>query len=266
MPVLQFKKLLVVVPHSGVIIPKEIPLEAVSESFAVLMGNVDWHTDLLYDFRDILGNEHVSFPYCNLILEANRHPAVIEQSVPLKDVAGRPVYRAGMEPDTKLRQALARKYLRPFHREISARIAEGALFMLDGHSTVSARGMKDDQIELMNYQVDARTGEKTFFCPDMIIEVYAGALSKLLPGITVTVNRSGYDKVYGHVCGTHSTPSVKRAGKRVPAVLQETNQKLYLNADHTPDFKALETLRRAFAEALVQVGKKLAGEQRRAGL
>jgi hypothetical protein len=48
-----------------------------------------------------------------------------------------------------------------------------------------------------------------------------------------------------------------RVGQRVPAILQETNQKLYLNADRTPNMAALERLRRAFAKALYRMSRKI---------
>jgi len=37
------------------------------------------------------------------------------------------------------------------------------------------------------------------------------------------------------------------------------NQKLYMNADHTPNVEVLETLRRASAEALYQIRQKTLG-------
>lgn len=254
---LEFKDLLVIIPHSGIIVPHEIPLGSVSDDFARLMRNVDWYTNWLYDFRDILGNSQLVFPYCNLILEGNRHPDKIADSVPLKDALGEPVYKNGLEPDKKIREALSRKYLRKFHQEIKSKVASGIAFMLDGHSTLSAKGMADNQIEIMNFQVHAEDGETTYFCPDIFIETYANALIKLLPDIKITVNQSRYDEVYGHVCAEHSINAMSRVGNRVPAILQETNQKLYMNADKTPNYEALETLRRAFAQALSLMIKKV---------
>jgi len=239
-----FRGLLVVIAHSGVIIPAEIAPDSLSAELPRLMRNVDWYTNWLYDFRDILGSSQLAFPYCNLILEANRHPERIDESVPLKDVFGEPVYKPGLEPDQELRQSLARKYLLRFHRDIAAEISRGKIFMLDAHSTVTARGVADNQIELMNRQVAAPGGELTYFCPDVLIESYASELARLLPGTEITVNESGYDQVYGHVCGAHSVNAMTRVSSRVPAILQETNQNLYLNPDRTPNLEALERLRR----------------------
>lgn len=252
-----FKELLVVIPHSGIIVPHEISLDSVTDDFTGLMRNVDWYTNWLYDFRDILGNSQIVFPYNNLVLEGNRHPDNITDSVPLKDALGELVYKNGFTPDEKQRGALSQKYLKPFHRSIEQSIKQGVSFMLDAHSTLSAKGMTDNQIELMSYQVDSKDGKVTYFCPDIVVETYADALIKLLPGIEITVNQSRYDKVYGHVCGAHTVNSIRRIGSRVPGILQETNQKLYMTTNQTPDFKALETLRRAFAEALYKMKLKV---------
>jgi hypothetical protein len=253
----QFKGLLVVIPHSGILVPNEIALDSLSSDFPRLLRNVDWYTNWLYDFRDILGNSQLVFPYCNLILEGNRHPERLDESVPLKDVFGEPVYQSGLEPDQKLRRSLSRKYLQRFHRDISAEISRGKTFLLDAHSTLTAKGVGDNQIELMNRQVSGPDGDPTYFCPDVYIETYASELEKLLPWTKVTVNESGYDRVYGHVCGQHSVKAMNRVGNKVPAILQETNQKLYLNPDRTPNIEALERLRRAFAQALYRMSQKV---------
>jgi hypothetical protein len=257
MTTLQFKDLLVVIPHSGILIPREIPLDSLSDNFSTLMRNVDWYTNWLYDFRDILGNSQIIFPYCSLVLEANRHPHTINDSVPLRDTFGLPVYRQGLEPDDRLRASLAKKYLEKFHREIRSRIGRGIVFMLDAHSTVKAKGMTENQIEIMNFQVQGEDEERTYFCPDIFIETYAGELKKLLPRIKITVNQSRYDKVYGHVCGEHSINAMTRAGNRVPGILQETSQSLYMKDDGTPDYRAMETLSRAFAGALYRMRQRV---------
>jgi hypothetical protein len=246
-----FNDLLVVIPHSGILIPPEIPINALSDEFEKFTVDIDWHTHWLYDFRDILDNSQMIFPYCSLILEANRNPDILEDSVPLKNRLAKDLYKKGEEPDITLKQLLARKYLKPFHYDISKKIVKDKInFMLDGHSTVTSHGVADNQIELMNYQVSPINSTKTVFCPDAFIEIYAEELAKMLPEIKISVNESEFDTVYGHVCGQHSINSMKRKGARVPAILQETNQKLYMNRDMTPDIFAIETLRRVFAESL----------------
>lgn len=249
--------LLVVVPHSGVVIPAEVDLSSLAEDFPLLAQNVDWYTDWLYDFRDCLEARLLVFPYCSLILEANRHPEILDDSVPLRDILGRPVYRPGREPSLPRRQALADRYLAPFHQSITDAIAAGATFLLDGHSTVTARGVADNQIDLMNFQHSPRDAGPVQYCPDAIVETYAEELRRRLPEVKVTVNASEYSAVYGHVCAAHSVNAMTPVGARVPALIQETNERLYRNVDRTLDITALNRLRRACAEALAEALRRV---------
>jgi hypothetical protein len=168
--------ILVVVPHSGVAIPPEISLDDLTDEFSALIKNVDWYTQWLYDFRDILANRQMVFPYCSILLEANRDPAEIDECVPVKDVFGRSVYRGGCEPSASMRAAWSEKYLKPFHRSIEENISAGAGLLFDGHSTVTARGVADNQIDLMNFQHTGRDEKPLTYCPDVIVETYAAEL------------------------------------------------------------------------------------------
>ncbi len=247
---MEITDILVVIPHSGLVVPEEISMNTLSENFAVLAQNVDWYTNWLYDFRDILNNRHVVFPYCSIVVEGNRHPDIIDDCVPLTDVNGRPVYKEGREPPTVIRNKISEKYLKSFHQTITNHIQSGANFLFDGHSTVSARGISDNQIDLMNFQHSEMDKGPRYYCPDIYIETYASELRKRLPEVKVTINASEYYTVYGHVCSAHSVNAMNRVGMRVPALLHETNERLYKHPDKTPDVYAINRLRRAFAEAL----------------
>jgi hypothetical protein len=254
-------ELLVVTPHSGILIPNEIPLKSLSEDFPVLAQSIDWYTDRLYDFRGILGNRQVNFSYCSLILDANRRPELIDDSVPLKDVFGRSIYRRGLEPDQSLRASLAEKYLHPFHLAIEEQIASGAAFLLDGHSTVPARGVGENQIELMNFQHSALDEGPVFYSPPAYVETYARELARRLPDVKVTVNASEYYTVYGHVCAAHSINTMSRVGNRAPAILQETSERLYRSPDKAPNVEAINRLRRAFAESILETLRLIWGRE-----
>lgn len=247
---MELRELLVVIPHSGLVVPHEVPLATLTERFPTLIRNVDWDTNWLYDFRDILSNQHLIFPYCSLVVEANRDPENLEASVPLVDVNEESVYKPNCAPSAALRRTLAHKYLTAFHQTIEHTITSGIELLLDGHSTIPARNVSDNQIELMNYQHSAVDREPRYFCPDRYIETYASELRKRLPEVNITVNSSDYYTVYGHVCAMHSVNAFGRQGDRVPAILQETSDSLYLNPDRTPNILALNRLRQAFAEAL----------------
>ena len=247
---MELKQLLVVIPHSGIVVPGEIPLESLSEQFPALVQNVDWYTNWLYDFRDLIENRHIVFPFCSLILEANRHPDIFEDSVPLKDVRGESVYLMQREPDDELRKVLSKKYLTTFHKAIEDCIESGVEFLLDGHSTVTARGVADNQIDLMNFQHSYLDEKPQYYSPNIYVESYATELRKRLPEVKVTVNSSEYYTVYGHVCAEHSVNAIGRVGNKVPAIIQETNERLYKNPDRTPNVEAINRLRRAFAESI----------------
>ncbi len=247
---MELKELLVVIPHSGIVIPGDIPLENLSEQFPSMVQNIDWYTNWLYDFRDILGNRHLVFPYCSLVLEANRHPEILDDSVPLKDVKGRSVYASGCELDIKMRAALSSTYLKAFHDTIENHIAQGAIFLFDGHSTITARGVADNQVDLMNFQHSHLDKKPLYYSPEIYVETYASELRKRLPEVEVTVNSSEYYTVYGHVCAAHSVNNLGPIGSKVPALIQETNERLYKNPDRTPNVKAINRLRRAFAESI----------------
>jgi predicted double-glycine peptidase len=253
---------LIVIPHSGVAIPPEISQEDLSDDFSTLIKNIDWYTHWLYDFRDLLGNRQVVFPYCSLLLEANRDPGDIEASVPVVDVYGHPVYRPGCEPSVSMRTAWSEKYLKPFHLGIEENISAGAGLLFDGHSTVTARGVADDQIDLMNFQHTQGDEKPLYYCPDVIVETYADELRKRLPDVKVTVNASEYVNVHGHICAAHSINAIKRTGTRAPGFIQETNEHLFRNDDGTPNIGQINRLRRAFAESLSQTLQSLQESQK----
>lgn len=254
---MRLKELLVVIPHSGIVIPEEISPKSLADDFPDMLKNVDWYTNYLYDFRDILENKQINFPYCSLLLEANRHPDILDDCVPLKDPLGKKMYRRGRQPDERLRRVISDKYLIPFHDRISETITKGVNFMLDGHSTVTAKGVSDDQIELMNFQRSPLDEGTVYYSPPVFVETYARELQKRLPDIRISVNESRYFNVYGHVCTRHSVNALKRIGHRVPAILQETNQRLYMHPDGTANICAIERLRRAFAESLYHMLRKV---------
>jgi hypothetical protein len=97
------------------------------------------------------------------------------------------------------------------------------------------------------------------------VETYAEELRKRLPEVRITVNSSEYYKVYGHVCTAHSANQFRRVGSRVPALIQETHERLYKNADRTPCVKAINRLRRVFAESLAETLGRVREHDNRAG-
>ena len=152
---------------------------------------------------------------------------------------------------------LGEDVLSAFHKAIEECIESGVEFLLDGHSTVTARGVADNQIDLMNFQHSHLDRGPRYYSPDVYVEAYATELQKRLPEAKVTANSSEYYTVYGHVCAEHSVNAMGRVGKRVPAIIHETNERLYKNPDGTPNVEAINRLRCAFAESIHAAYRKL---------
>lgn len=253
------RHIFVSIAHAGIACPPEISPSMLSEHQQTLAANhIDWYTDHLYNFQDILGNSQAVFPYSQVYINVNRHPATLDDSVPTS-LDGLPVYRQGLEPSGELRGRMLRHHAR-FHQAIAS---QKKAFILDGHSTV--RGHQDaagvafvDDIILSDWQasaLDAVGGIRT--APPGYLEIYAEELTRRMAGFHVRITENTtYSATYGHVMATHGWDGKARQGSRAPLLLQETNESLFVK-DGMPDVKAIETLRRIFADSLVAMLSKL---------
>jgi len=133
-----FQNVLIIIPHGGIQCPSEIPLDSLSKYQKRLANDcVDWYTDYLYDFKNIMNNQQISNPISNIYLNVNRNPNELEDCVP--DFYEKiPIYKSGQEPSKKIKQLIINKYFLPFHDKIKK---SKKIFILDGHST--ATGLKD---------------------------------------------------------------------------------------------------------------------------
>lgn len=252
MPISLTKHLCVSIPHGGMSIPREIDPESLSDGYQDLVErNMDHFTRNLYNFTELLDNRQVAFQYSSVLINVNRHPAVIDECVPVT-VDGVSVYKEGFEPSVPARKGLAKTYHRDFHRRL-ARIADKAL-ILDGHSMY--RGHTDDSgniitedIIVANWQHSKYELETAFHsAPQYYLEIYIENLQKRLPGLIITANTK-YFSTYGHVMAFHGWDGGGDRGRRTPLLLQETSENLYMK-DGVPVYREIEHLRRTFAEAL----------------
>lgn len=253
-----FNHIHVSMPHSGVLCPGEIPLESLSGKQAELASNVDWHTDRLYDFRDLLGNSQTVFPFSQVYINVNRHPDALDACVP-DSIDGVPVYRRGKRLSLNFKRMLVRKYHDAYHAAIKG---SRKSFILDGHSTVTGHAdaggneVCDDIIISDRQQTpwDPPGGIRT--APDGLMEIYAEELARQLgSGIRVGCNTT-YCDTYGHVMACHGWDGIQPRNGRVPLLLQETNEHLYIKGS-VLDVLALEVLRRAFAVSLSRMVQKM---------
>lgn len=249
-------RLLVSIPHAGVLCPGEISLETLSARQTELAGNIDWHTGVVYDFRDLLRCSQEVFPYSQVYINVNRHPTRIDECVP-DELDGIPVYLPGRAPDPTLKRALVRRYHHAYHRRLAT---AGKDFILDAHSTLP--GLSDaagvvvrDDIILSDRQetpLDPPGGTRT--APGGWMELYAEALARQLPGVAVACNTT-YCATYGHVMAAHGWDGKGPRGRRAPLLLQETSENLYMNGG-VLDVQRAEELRRTFASALAAMIEK----------
>jgi len=252
MPHILSSKVLVSIPHARIACPPEISLSMLSRHQQTLaINNIDWYTDHLYNFQDVLNNAQVIFPYSQVYINVNRHPNTLDESIPLS-LDGLPVYEAGLEPSLDLRNLMIKRHLE-FHRIIAN---HEKAFILDGHSTVT--GLQDaagnqvsDDIILCDWQasvLDPPGGIRT--APPGYLETYAEELERRLSGFNLRITKNTtYSATYGHVMAVHGWDGQSKKEHRVPLLLQETNEALYVK-DGIPDVRLIEELRRIFSEAV----------------
>jgi hypothetical protein len=252
--------LCVSIPHSGLHLPPGILPGSLCENFAdlVQMSN-DFCSDALYDFRDLLGNRQVVFPYTPAVLNANRSPQVLDHAAPLA-IRGLPVYRPGQEPSPALRQRLVQRYHLGYHRRLQR---TPKLFILDGHTTMDGDPDGDDGVvqediildDRQHSELDPPGGMRS--APEGYLDTYANELVKRLPHNIHVHRNNRYLSVYGHVMAAHGWDGSGERRGRAPLLLQETNERLYLRSGY-PDLAALNELRRIFAESLSAMLERMA--------
>lgn len=251
---IQAKNLLVVMPHAGLRRPREIPAGWLSRDIEKRIEiQTDWHTDLLYDFREILSNRQLIFPINQVFINACRHPKSLNDCVPL-NIERHNVY--AREPSIALRRKLVRKYLIPFYERIGKTKKS---FILEGHSFIKGdldnegQEIKDDITlsDSANSVLDPKNGIRT--APHGYLDFYAEELSKRLPGLVIGKN-SFYNSVYDHIFSLHSWDGIREKGNRVPIIHQETDERLYISGGK-PNLKAIAKLKKAFSESVYQTMK-----------
>jgi hypothetical protein len=197
-----------------------------------------------------LGNKQIIFTINQIYINVNRHPDYIDECVPT-EIDGLLIYKAGSKPSIEVRKRLLSKYHSGYHNAIAS---VNKLFILDGHSTVtgfrdaSGEIVQDDIIlsDFQNSNLDPLPGIKT--APDGFLESYANALTKLLPNLRISLNTT-YCSTYGHIMSEHGWNGIGERKNKTPLILQETNEDIYIH-NRVPDIKAIEELRRSFAQSL----------------
>ncbi|MBD0347096.1 MAG: N-formylglutamate amidohydrolase [Coleofasciculus sp. Co-bin14] len=143
------------VPHSGLLIPKEITntLEASHQHY---LPNQDWHLDKLYDFLPRLGITVLQAVYSRYVVDLNRslqEPLFgnFWQSVVAEKTAfNKAIYQT--PPSREEVEQRVEQYYRPYHQQLQTLLNEqieqfGKVYLLDLHSFL---GLIEDEICLGN--------------------------------------------------------------------------------------------------------------------
>ena len=142
-------------PHSGLLIPKEItdPLKASPQHY---LPNQDWHLDKLYDFLPHLGITVLQAVYSRYVVDLNRslqEPLFgnFWQSVVAEKTAFNTVIYQTLPSREEVEQRVE-QYYRPYHQQLQALLNEqieqfGKVYLLDLHSFL---GLIEDEICLGN--------------------------------------------------------------------------------------------------------------------
>lgn len=142
-------------PHSGLLIPKEITsaLEASPQHY---LPNQDWHLDKLYDFLPHLGITVLQAVYSRYVVDLNRSlqeplfGSFWQSVVAEKTAFNTAIYR--IPPSREEVEQRVEQYYRPYHQQLQTLLKEqieqfGKVYLLDLHSFL---GLIEDEICLGN--------------------------------------------------------------------------------------------------------------------
>lgn len=137
--------LLISLPHDGTHIPQ--PLAQDMHEAARQSPDSDWHVGRLYAFARELGASILRPLHSRYVVDLNRppdgralYPGHSETGlVPRTMFDGRPIYRAGREPDARAIGARLETYWKPYHRALAEelerlRAEHGHVVLWEGHS------------------------------------------------------------------------------------------------------------------------------------
>lgn len=243
--------LLVVILHSCIARPPEIKDEWLAPGHGLLLegaeAETDRGTDKLYDFRDIIENQQLIFPYSQIYINASRDPHNLDEAVPL-NIREKAIYLPSKEPSLELRQELINKYYYPFYEQIRQ---TGKSLILNGHSTVAGHGSMG--VEKLDWDIVLSDwleyqGKVIRFAPPGYIDFYATEIQKRRPALRIG-KTSVYSSTYDGVCVSFGWDGEEPQDNRVPVIHQETDEGLYITSNQI-DEQNLRNLRSLFAESL----------------
>lgn len=142
-------------PHSGLLIPKEIT-NTLEASYQHYLPNQDWHLDKLYDFLPRLGITVLQAVYSRYVVDLNRSlreplfGSFWQSVVAEKTAFNTAIYRT--PPSREEVEQRVEQYYRPYHQQLQTLLNEqieqfGKVYLLDLHSFL---GLIEDEVCLGN--------------------------------------------------------------------------------------------------------------------
>ncbi len=141
--------LIISIPHAGTAIPDDIRGNMTED--ALRLPDTDWHIPLLYDFAAQMGATIISAHYSRYVIDLNRppdnaalYPGQAKISLcPDRTFEGKPIYKAGAEPDDRDIAERLETYWTPYHDELRRQIdlrkkGYGYAILYDAHSIKAA--------------------------------------------------------------------------------------------------------------------------------
>ncbi|MEM9900155.1 MAG: N-formylglutamate deformylase [Pseudomonadota bacterium] len=218
-------------PHTGTEIPPHV--WDVLNGTGKARADTDWHVDRLYDGL-LPGATTVRTPIHRYAIDVNRDPAGVSlypgqnttSLCPLTDFEGRPIYRAGQEPDAHEIARRVAAHHRPYHAALAGEIARvkalhGVAILYDCHSIRSRIPYLFDGT-LPDLNVGTNNGETCHWS----IEATVSTACTVAKGYSSVLN--------GRFKGGWTTRHYGQPQDGVHAIQMEFAQSSYLTAEAEP--------------------------------
>ena len=248
------KPVLLSIPHSGTLFPKEIKNQYVPE----LIGqpdDTDWYLDKLYDFASEMGITVIQAIYSRWVIDLNRNPGntalyddgrIITSLCTLTDFLGNPIYRDHQyEPDKTEIERRKKTYFWPYHHKIHEQIQKikdefGQVLFWDAHSI----------------RRNVKTIRKESF-PDLILgDNDVKTANKNLINIALNQLGASYFKInHNHPFkGGYLTRSIGNPTQNIHALQLEMSKDLYMSDNETKyDNKKAESVKKLLMTTIQQL-------------
>lgn len=225
--------LLISCPHAGTALTPGLRGRLTAAARA--LPDTDWHVDRLYDFAAASGAGMLVARLSRYVIDLNRppddkplYPGAGTRLVPLETFSGRPVYRAGEEPDAAEIGERLTKYWKPYHTRLELELGRllgehGFAVLLEAH-TIASRAPRLFDGRLPDLNLGTHSGAS---CDPVLSEMAWSVLDRAC----------GFSSVRdGRFQGGYITRHYGRPPKGIHALQLEIGQYCYLDRDRPEQY------------------------------